>query len=344
MKTTIDDFIQSLKLTIPLKSGKKKCSNEEMIIPTMKNYTVLFENAYNVQQLKMIAKHHELKFSGNKNELTTRIYSFLMLSSHAVKIQKIVRRRMVKKYHSFHGPASKDRSLCTNDIDFLSGERLMDIPYSQFFSFSDDDGFIYGFDILSLYNLILKSNKEKVVKNPYNRNVISEKVIKDMKSLIKMSKFLNIPIDIDIKELEVSNEKSFDLRILDLFQFINSLGNYSEPVWFSELNRNQLIRFMRELSDIWNYRAQLTQDTKRSICPPNGEPFLNFNFHHMVQDMDINKLKKNILIVLEKLVYSGIDNDSKSLGAYYVLAGLTLVNTNAATSLPWLYQSVAQNI
>jgi len=39
-------------------------------------------------------------------------------------------------------------------------------------------------------------------------------------------------------------------------------------------------------------------------------------------------------------INTGIDNDSKSLGAYYILGALTLVNTNAAISLPWLYQSV----
>jgi len=43
---------------------------------------------------------------------------------------------------------------------------------------------------------------------------------------------------------------------------------------------------------------------------------------------------------LEKFVNSGIDRDSKSLGAYYVLGGLTLVNPSVATALPWLYQSV----
>jgi hypothetical protein len=52
-------------------------------------------------------------------------------------------------------------------------------------------------------------------------------------------------------------------------------------------------------------------------------------------------IKKVVLEVLEKLVNSGIDKDSKSLGAYYVLGGLTLVNQEAATSLPWLFQSVS---
>jgi hypothetical protein len=44
--------------------------------------------------------------------------------------------------------------------------------------------------------------------------------------------------------------------------------------------------------------------------------------------------------VLENLVNIGTDKDSKALGAYYVLGALTLVNSDAATSLPWLFQSV----
>jgi hypothetical protein len=181
----------------------------------------------------------------------------------------------------------------------------------------------------------------KGTKNPYNRNIISDKIISSLKTLIRVSKILKIAIDIDIKELSVSNEKSIDLRILDLFQFINSLGNYSEPSWFSTLTRQELIKFSRELMDIWAYRAQLSNETKRAICPPNGEPFSNFSYFYFNNETDLNKMKKYILVILEKIVYSGVDNDSKSLGAYYVLAALTLVNVNAASTMPWLYQSVA---
>jgi len=44
---------------------------------------------------------------------------------------------------------------------------------------------------------------------------------------------------------------------------------------------------------------------------------------------------------LEKFVNNGVDRDSKTLGAYYVLGALTLVNDSAASSLPWLFQSVS---
>jgi hypothetical protein len=41
------------------------------------------------------------------------------------------------------------------------------------------------------------------------------------------------------------------------------------------------------------------------------------------------------------MVKTGINNDFKTLGAYYVLGALCLVNQNAANSLPWLFQSVS---
>ena len=46
---------------------------------------------------------------------------------------------------------------------------------------------------------------------------------------------------------------------------------------------------------------------------------------------------------MENLLSKGINKDSKALGAFYILAALTLVSPSAAMALPWLYQSVAQN-
>jgi hypothetical protein len=63
--------------------------------------------------------------------------------------------------------------------------------------------------------------------------------------------------------------------------------------------------------------------------------------HSLNIESNINIIRKIILEILEKIVNTGIDNDSKSLGAYYVLGALTLVNDSAASSLPWLFQSVS---
>ena len=51
-------------------------------------------------------------------------------------------------------------------------------------------------------------------------------------------------------------------------------------------------------------------------------------------------MKLQIMNCMERMVYNGINNSSKNLGALYILSALTLVNQEAALSLPWLYESV----
>jgi hypothetical protein len=56
-------------------------------------------------------------------------------------------------------------------------------------------------------------------------------------------------------------------------------------------------------------------------------------------ELEIDDVRKYVLSILEKFINSGIDQDSKALGAYYVLGALTLVNEDAALSLGWLHDS-----
>jgi hypothetical protein len=318
-----------------------KISEENISIPTINNYDEMTRYNYNVNQLKLIAKNYKLKISGNKNQLLTRIYSFLYFSSYIIKIQKIFRGIVARKYKLLHGPAAINRKLCTNTDDFVTMEPVEEINYHQFISYKDADGFIYGFDIISLHNLFLKSQDIESIRNPYNRNLIPESVVKTIKSIIKLSRILKIHVNLHYEDdtESIPIEKMVELRALSLFQNIDALGNYSNSQWFLSLNRSQLIKFLRELADIWNYRAQITAETKRNICPPSGDPFRNLNMNYIHNEQDMTNVKKVVLEVLEKIVNSGVDRDSKALGACYVLGSLTLVNEEAATSIPWLFQS-----
>jgi hypothetical protein len=325
---------------MPVIKNAAKVSGDKLNIPTIQNYNDLVYNNYNVAQLKSFAKYYKLKITGNKPQLVSRLYSYLYFSSYIIKIQKVFRSMLVRKYKQLHGPASLNRKLCTNSDDFISMDPVEEINFHQFISYKDFDGFIYGFDINSLHNLFLKSSNE--IKNPYNRNLIPEKIFKDIRSLIRLGRILKININLNFEDdtKQLSNEKTVELRALTLFQNIDALGNYSNSNWFLSLNRNQLIKFIRELMDIWNYRAQLSIETKRNICPPIGDPFRNFSIPYIINEQNLWNIKKVMLEIMEKLVNCGIDRDSKSLGAYYVLGALTLVNEEAATSLPWLFQSV----
>lgn len=339
-----NDYVSFLadKVSNNLQLLKKldKIDGELESIPNFNEYELLLKYNYNIKQLKQIAKEHKLKITGNKQQLVSRIYSYLYLSNLVIRVQKRIRGCLQRKYDNIHGPAFKNRSLCTNNFDFLSMDELTTIPNEQFFSFKDDDGFIYGFDILSLHNLIYKCNG--AVKNPFNQQALTSKVIENFRSLLRLSRVLNINILTELSDVtkEVSDKKSVELRALTLFQNIDALGNYSNAQWFLTLNRNQLIKFVRELVDIWQYRANLSNDVKRAICPPSGNPFQRLPNYNILQTLEnLDDVRKIILEILEKFVNTGIDKDNKCLGAYYVLGAITLVNNDAATSLPWLFEA-----
>ena len=307
------------------------------LITTQKSYYIFDKYNFNVNQLKKIAKELEIKVSGNKPQLKNRIFCYLYFNNIVIKIQKMIRGKLVRIYEKLHGPAFYNRTLCNNNDDFVTCQNISDIKYNQFISFVDSDNFIYGFDVSSLYHLYIRSETNNM-KNPYNRNLISNNVIHDLKRMIKISKLLKIPIITSINDVEVENI-SIESRCLTLFQ---NIGNYSDSNWFLSLNQRQLKKFLRELYDIWNYRAQISYITKCNICPPNGNPF-QFQGYNIYETENYELLQNNILIILENIVNRSIDNDSKVLGGYYILGALTLVSPIAAETLPWLYDSMIYN-
>ena len=44
-------------------------------------------------------------------------------------------------------------------------------------------------------------------------------------------------------------------KTIDIFQKMDELGNYTNINWFLNLSANSTYRFIRELQDIWEYRA-----------------------------------------------------------------------------------------
>lgn len=322
------------------KKNKEKITDETNFVLKFNEYTLVLTNNYTLQHLKDLSKVYKLKVTGNKTELTKRIYSFLKLSNSIIKLQKIARGYILKKYIKYHGPAFYKREICNNSTDFMSMDPIEEIPYNQFFSFEDIDKFIYAFDILSFFNLVHKT--EGAILNPYNRKPMHPSVMQNFRSLLRLSQVLKIETIIDLNDIndQISPTKSLEMRVVSLFQNINSLGNYSDMSWFTTLTRTKMLTFVRELVDIWNYRANLSIEVKRTICPPLGDPFGIYFYTNLLNTQNNEEIKEKIVEVLENIVNSGRDSGAKSLGAYYVLSALTLVNIEAANALPWLYEAV----
>jgi len=56
--------------------------------------------------------------------------------------------------------------------------------------------------------------------------------------------------------------------------------------------------------------------------------------------IDIVTIKKYCYTVINTLITSAENVHNQNLGAIYVLTALTLVSSEAANALPWLFQSV----
>ena len=186
---------------------------------------------------------------------------------------------------------------------------------------------------------------EKCNKNPYNRKMFPPYIIDNLMKIIKIGKTLknvsNVELDTNIDEL--SKQKQTELRVISLFQKIDDCGFITDANWFINLDRNLLRKYLRELFDIWNYRAQLNNETKKKIHPQHGNPFFSINFNVLLSKC-FEVLQARTLDIIEIFITSGEESDSRSLGTYYVLGALTIVSNEAAQALPWLYESFIPNL
>lgn len=321
------------------KKRRKKVNTSNFEIPEYKEYDKIRVINYNVTQLKSICRYYKQKISGNKDQLIFRMYNYLKFSYFATIIQKSYRGYLVTKLIRLKGPAYMNRE-CNNTQDFMTLDKLKEIPQSQFFSYTDSDGFIYGFDISSLYNLYKDRDCKNI--NPYNRKAFPKYIKKNMKQIIRLSLILKQNITTEI-EIDESKDKEIEFLTIKLFQILDSFGHITDIDWFLSLSRNGLIRYIRELYDIWCYRAQLSNEKKHEICPPYGKPF-GTELVSAIHNRTFEYLQKYCLGVMIKLVTLGEDVENRKIGGIYVLGALTIVNNSAATAFPWLFHSFAQNL
>ena len=343
-------------LTRPIIASRSKdtIKTGAFTIPSIKEFNNLYTINYKVNELKIIQKHYNIKCSGNKEHLKQYLYNYLFYSYKISIIQKNARLLLIKKYIKFHGPAFYNRSICSNDVDFCTLDTMVSIPYNQFISFKDENNHIYGFDIISLYTLFkngllaMKKNNTNItndcyvdVENPFTKQKFNANILKQLIGYINISRILKIIINLEYDELiAVSDSKQVEMKILTLFQKIDSLGNYTNIKWFLELDKKQLIRFVRELMDIWNYRANLTYEVKREIVPQRSDPFYDRTINpNMLGQYSFIQIRKYCATIIDILINSGLNTSSCSLGSYYVLCALTTVSKDAAETLPWLYEA-----
>jgi len=364
---------------------------------------------YKLKDLKVAAKNFKLHITGTKPVMIGRIEGYFRSIRASILIQSVFRRWMVMHSFRIRGPAFKNRSLCVNDTDFVTMEPLAEIPWENFFSYTDDKEFTYGFNVDCLVQMM----KKTAFCNPYNREKFPRKIQYDILALYHISSMVfsgfqteitgelyhrdkisytpssssrqnslrpaimqSLPIARPLMEdsqrhsiynleneyspnmqnpnfllenpameeryrmIRQLRERTVTQRIEELFMQIDQLGNYTQSRWFSQLDIRGYTRLYRCLFDIWNYRSQMTLETRSQICPFYNpfEGIFNRSFQNIIVDQ--YNMKIACLIVMENMIYSGIDEDHRKLGAFHALSALTIVSSGARTAMPWLYESV----
>ena len=325
--------------TITLRKKLKKRDEIKMVMPTKTNYSILLSHNYTIKQLKEIASHYKIKINSTlvKADIVNKIYNYFKHYDNALVIQRAWRQYLLKQYNKLRGPARFKRRLCVNETDFFTMDDLKDIPYVQFYSFQDEDMMIYGFDMLSIYSLFHKGYEPKTT-NPYNRAILAKNIKKNVMKMLWFSRIFGDTIQVDMVEENVQNQ-TIGERALTLFHDMDILGNYTNADWFLSLLHPTVVRFLVELNDIWTYRANLSETVRREICPNNRDLF-RMMYIMELRSVSLPVVQELALTIMESLVKDGINQDSRALGANFVLCALTLVNVEAAMALPWLFQSV----
>jgi hypothetical protein len=371
-------------------SDSKKKKTDSKLKTTDLNKSSINLHTLKKDDLRTIAKANKLRITGNKSILIQRIEEYKIKISCAIVIQSIFRRHLVQFSFRLRGVAFGHTELCNNQTDFYTLEPLSEIIFRDFYSYKDTSGFIYGFNVNSLIELMKTKGN---VMNPYNREVFSAKTLSEIKilnriiqivfseqptntkdsSCVAVGNTANVRPAISDMELQTSTRilqqyntfslqlnrfmslteyntlvnqmmeirrKTIGQRIVDLFIEIDLLGNYTQSVWFSSLNRFEYLRLYRNIYDIWSYRANLSANLKLRICP-FGSPFHGmFTSPTYNQDVTLERIQNACLCVFENIVYTGVDLEHRKLGILHCLTALTIVSLPARAAIPWLYESV----
>ena len=298
-------------------------------------------NRFNIKQLKNTIKHYNIKCNvKSKKDIINSIKIYFQYTlkynnniDKIIKIQRYLQKYKFNNVDRLRGDAFNNRSLCTNDNDFLTFISCSEIDNNNFVSFRDNKGFHYGFDIKSLYQIIKNGSI-----NPYNREKILESELHRINNLFKLLKLKNIELDIDNNSLLNPKEKTFQ-RIINIFKMIDDLGYYTQVNWFLNLNINELKNYYIQAEDIWNYRAyELTPQIKKNIVYPDGKCF--YKLHKIQLSYDLNEIRNLCLDDIERLINTSKNISDKKMGAMYSLSALVIVSYDAGCSLPWLLDSV----
>lgn len=162
-----------------------------------------------IVELKSALKSEGCRVSGKRDVLVRRLVDRFTTTRSVIAIQRIFRGYIARESERIRGPTYRDRSKCVNETDFQTMDSVEEIPHECFFSYSDDRGFVYGFNVFSLMTMF-KRNRRFI--NPYNREDIP---ISDVCRIFSLYKKIEILYPLVFVENGLDNVETVQYAIED---------------------------------------------------------------------------------------------------------------------------------
>ena len=235
-----------------------------------------------------------------------------------IRLQSFIRRKLIKDKIKYQGFAIFNRNLCRNDEDFYTYELKTEIDPVYFFSYQDPNKIYWCFDIRSLNKLI-----DMNYGNPYTTEPIPDSTKQRVIDFTNNLREKNIQVHIPITEV-IDRKASVKQKLVDVFSQMEYAGYSCNVEWILGLNSQRLKRLYRELEDIWNYRAGLSNSVKKDIVPPNGQLFIMpvADYMNCSTLLDLQEILVNELI---KVLGARSPSDM-NLAFMYIIIGLSIVS------------------
>ncbi len=241
------------------------------------------------------------------------------------------------------GLAALEYDLATNKQELLSFDEISNIPRIYRWSYYDETGHCWLFDIRSLYHL---QQRNPTFKNPYTQLLFHKSALQSMHNRLHWLTVRHYPL-IHVKD---PNDPiaAYTMAVVEVFVTIDALGYNTSADWFLSLNDNDHYEFRRTLSHIWNqlskqqHKAILGRSTNLEIFDgpapttmllrPGGRKWSSPN------NSPGRRLQaqKDNLAAIKTLVTSAKGRGDRSTGALYALTALVHVSQEAAEAYPYL--------
>jgi len=235
---------------------------------------------------------------------------------HSVNESQEEKRASTRIQSVFRGWNIRRRSKPNNIEDCGTLEKLILIPIEYYIQYQDaTDNLWYGFDIRTLESILASTHPV----NPYNTKELKSNDKLMANYAHKKSFLLESNRKMSHDSPKLTEQQKFSQFVVRVFQKFDELGQYTDTEWFTMLSLEQLKHFYHLANDMFDYRAQLSDEMKKNIVK-NGLIFHNFKSTlSKFRNVHIRILQVEILREMERVVDEGVDKEFKILGMNLIL-------------------------